>query len=119
MIVSHGEVRRCATHLRAGRRLLLQKFRKENVELRTQIAELSTAGFDDDASTIGSLSAVARLAEEAETFSAKIEVEKRKIGDHERKIRDCDATIHEKKTTLATVSTDNALRKKVTCRNML
>lgn len=94
-------------------RLLLQKFRKENVELRTQIAELSTAGFDDDASTIGSLSAVARLAEEAETFSAKIEVEKRKIGDHERKIRDCDATIHEKKTTLATVSTDNALRKKV------
>jgi len=60
------------------------------VELRSKIAELSTAGFDEDQGTIGSLASVARLAEEAETYSAKIEVEKRRISEHERKLRDCD-----------------------------
>jgi len=98
---------------RGESRSLLAKFRHENVELRSKIADLSTAGFDEDQATIGSLAAVARLAEEAETFSAKIEVEKRRISEHERKLRDCDKEIKEKKDLLAKTSTDTNLRKQV------
>lgn len=81
------------------------------MELRSKIAELSTAGFDEDQGTIGSLASVARLAEEAETFSAKIEVEKRRISEHERKLRDCDKDIKDKRDFLAQSATDTHLRK--------
>jgi len=94
-------------------RSLLAKFRHENSELRSKIAELSTAGFDEDQGTIGSLAAVARLAEEAETYSAKIEVEKRRISEHERKLRDCDRDIKLGKDLLAKSASDTILRKQV------
>jgi len=99
--------------VRVPRRSLLAKFRQENVELRSKIAELSTAGFDEDQGTIGSLASVARLAEEAETYSAKIEVEKRRISEHERKLRDCDKEIKEKRDLLAKSATDTNMRKQV------
>ena len=94
-------------------RSLLAKFRQENVELRSKIAELSTAGFDEDQGTIGSLASVARLAEEAETFSAKIEVEKRRISEHERKLRDCDRDVKDRRDFLAQSATDTHLRRQV------
>ena len=89
------------------------KFRAENVELRNRIAELSTAGFDEEDFTVGSLSAVARLAEEAETYSARIEIEKRKISEAERKLKDAELAIKNKKDFLAQYAPDTSLRKQV------
>uniref|UniRef100_A0A7S4P372 ODAD1 central coiled coil region domain-containing protein n=1 Tax=Guillardia theta TaxID=55529 RepID=A0A7S4P372_GUITH len=94
-------------------RSLLAKFRQENQELRDKITELSTAGFDEDQNSIGSLALVAKLAEEAETFSAKIEVEKRKIGEHDKKLKDCYELIEEKRDFLARTETDTHMRKQV------
>ncbi len=54
-------------------------------ELRDRIAELSTAGFEGYQSTVGSMPAIARQAEEAGTYSAKIEVEKRQVERNLRK----------------------------------
>ena len=111
---SGRDVNRALTARAGGaHRSLLAKFRQENVELRSKIAELSTAGFDEDQGTIGSLASVARLAEEAETYSAKIEVEKRRISEHERKLRDCDKEIKEKRDLLAQSATDGNMRKQV------
>ncbi len=92
---------------------LLAKFRQENGELRDRIAELSTAGFEGDQSTVGSLAAIARLAEEAETYSAKIEVEKRRIAEMEKNIRECDLNIRKNKDVINSVPSDSELRKKV------
>mmetsp|Transcript_35902 Transcript_35902/g.88341 ORF Transcript_35902/g.88341 Transcript_35902/m.88341 type:complete len:644 (+) Transcript_35902:28-1959(+) len=94
-------------------RSLLVKFRGENLELRNRIAELSTAGFDEDESSVGALSAVARLAEEAETFSARIEAEKRKIADADRKLKEADNNIKTMKDYLANYAPDTSLRKQV------
>lgn len=94
-------------------RSLLVKARGENQELRARIAELSTAGFDEDDFNIGSLPAVARLAEEAETFSARIEAEKRKITDSDKKLRDVEKAIKDKKDFLAQYATDANLAKQV------
>ncbi len=76
---------------------------------------MSTAGFDEDDSTIGSLSAVARLAEEAETYSARIEAEKRKISEAERKLKEAEVAIKGKKDYLALYAPDTSLRKQVIC----
>jgi uncharacterized coiled-coil DUF342 family protein len=92
---------------------LLAKFRQENGELRDRIAELSTAGFEGDQSTVGSLAAIARLAEEAETYSAKIEVEKRRIAEMEKNIRECDLQIRKNRDVINSVPSDSELRKKV------
>jgi hypothetical protein len=92
---------------------LLAKFRQENGELRDRIAELSTAGFEGDQSTVGSLAAIARLAEEAETYSAKIEVEKRRIAEMEKSIREYDINIKKNRDVLNSVPSDTELRKKV------
>eukprot|EP00960_Hanusia_phi_P074822 768320-Hanusia_phi.AAC.20 len=102
-----------AQKLLREQRSLLAKFRQENQELRDKITELSTAGFDEDQNSIGSLALVAKLAEEAETFSAKIEVEKRRIGDHDKKLKDCYDLIEEKRDFLARTETDTQMRKQV------
>ncbi len=91
----------------------MAKFRQENSELRDRIAELSTAGFEGDQSTVGSLAAIARLAEEAETYSAKIEVEKRRIAEMEKNIRECDMNIKKNRDVINSVPSDSELRKKV------
>uniref|UniRef100_A0A6U2J1Z8 ODAD1 central coiled coil region domain-containing protein n=1 Tax=Hemiselmis andersenii TaxID=464988 RepID=A0A6U2J1Z8_HEMAN len=83
------------------------------MELRERIAELSTAGFDEDDFNVGSLSQVARLAEEAETYSAKIEMEKRKITDAERKLKEVEVAIKDKKDFLAQYAPDTSLAKQV------
>jgi hypothetical protein len=59
------------------------------------------------------LAAIARLAEEAETYSAKIEVEKRKIAEMERQLRDCDISIKKNRDTISNAPADAELRKKV------
>lgn len=81
--------------------------------MRSRIAELSTTGFDEDDFNIGSLPAVARLAEEAETFSAKIEAERRRITDAERKLKEAEKAIKDKKDFLAQYATDANLAKQV------
>ena len=92
---------------------MLAKVRQENVELRSKIAEISTEGFEQDKGTIGSLADVARLAEEAETFAAKIEVEKRNISDRDRKLRDADRDIKRVRDELTRSATDANMRKQV------
>lgn len=92
---------------------MLQKARSENLELRRRIADLSTAGFDEDESSVGALSSVARLAEEAETFSARIEVERRNISDADRRLKELDSNIKAKKDFLAQYAPDTSLRKQV------
>ena len=92
---------------------MLAKVRQENVELRSKIAEISTEGFEQEKGTIGSLADVARLAEEAETFAAKIEVEKRNISDRDRKLRDADRDIKRVRDELTRSATDANMRKQV------
>ena len=96
-----------------NRRALLAKFRLENNELRDRIAELSTAGFEGDQSTVGSLAAIARLAEEAETYSAKIEVEKRKISEMEKSVRESEMSIRKNRDVINSTPSESELRKKV------
>jgi hypothetical protein len=91
----------------------LAKFRQENNELRDRIAELSTAGFEGDQSTVGSLAAIARLAEEAETYSAKIEVEKRKVSEMEKNLRESEINIKKNRDIVNSAPSDAELRKKV------
>ena len=91
----------------------MAKFRQENNELRDRIAELSTAGFEGDQSTVGSLAAIARLAEEAETYSAKIEVEKRKISEMEKTLRESEINIKKNRDIVNSAPSDAELRKKV------
>ena len=81
--------------------------------MRDRIAELSTAGFEGDQQTVGSLAAIARLAEEAETYSAKIEVEKRKISEMEKNLRESEINIKKNKDIVNSAPSDAELRKKV------
>ncbi len=97
---------------------LLAKFRQENNELRDRIAELSTSGFEGDQSTVGSLAAIARLAEEAETYSAKIEVEKRKISEMEKNLRESEMSIKKNRDAINLAPSDSELRKKVSLNSL-
>ena len=81
--------------------------------MRDRIAELSTSGFEGDQSTVGSLAAIARLAEEAETYSAKIEVEKRKISELEKNLRESEMSIKKNRDAINLAPSDSELRKKV------
>ena len=92
---------------------MLAKFRQDNNELRERIAELSTAGFEGDQATVGSLVVIARLAEEAETYSAKIEVERRKLADLERQQREAEVSIKKNRDLLSGAPSDQEMRKKV------
>jgi hypothetical protein len=72
-------------------------------ELRDSIAELSTAGFEGYQSTVGSMPAIARQAEEAGTYSAKIEVEKRQV---ERNLRKSVIKIRKNRDIVNSASSD-------------
>ncbi|KAJ1489387.1 hypothetical protein T484DRAFT_2019161 [Baffinella frigidus] len=94
-------------------RFLIARARQENQVLRQKITEVSTAGFDQDQNSIGNLTDVAKLAEEAETFTAKIEYEKRRLADTDKQLKEVDEQINEKKELGVKAVTDQGLRKQV------
>ena len=63
--------------------------------------------------SIGNLEDVARLAEEAETYTAKIEHEKRRMGEMDRELKGTTEGIKERKHFIANNVSDSGLRKQV------
>ena len=63
--------------------------------------------------SIGNLEDVALLAEEAETYTAKIEHEKRRMGEMDRELKGTTEGIKERKHFIANNVSDSGLRKQV------